>query len=62
MLPDPRTVGVMSTNPGDGPDDGQNPFKGTPFEQIFSAMGGGGGAMPDLSQLFGQLQSLPQVL
>lgn len=55
-----RTVGGMD-KPGETPDDGgQNPFKGTPFEQIFSAMGGGGGAMPDLSQLFGQLQSLLQ--
>ena len=58
----------MSTDdPGDGrPDD--NPFKGTPFEQLFGALGGGlpgamggaGGQMPDLSQLFGQLQSLLQ--
>ncbi|GAB3662481.1 zinc-dependent metalloprotease [Nocardioides korecus] len=30
----------MSSNPG-GSDD--NPFKGTPFEQIFNALGGGGG-------------------
>ena len=30
----------MSSNPG-GPDD--NPFKGTPFEQIFQALGGGAG-------------------
>lgn len=30
----------MSSNPG-GPDD--NPFKGTPFEQIFNALGGAGG-------------------
>ncbi|QBR91885.1 zinc-dependent metalloprotease [Nocardioides euryhalodurans] len=39
------------------PDDGQNPFKGTPFEQFF---GGGGGGTPDLSQLFSQLQAMMQ--
>ncbi|GGF41496.1 hydrolase [Marmoricola endophyticus] len=50
---------------------GQNPFAGTPFEQIFSAFGGGaggegmagmfggqGGQMPDLNALLGQVQSL----
>jgi putative hydrolase len=26
------------------PDEGQNPFKGTPFEQFFNALGGGAGA------------------
>jgi putative hydrolase len=36
------------------PDEGQNPFKGTPFEQFF------GGGAPDLSQLFSQLQALMQ--
>jgi len=41
----------MSTDP----DDGQNPFKGTPFEQFF-----GGGNMPDLNQLFSQLQAMMQ--
>jgi len=51
-LPDPRTVGDMSTDP----DDGQNPFKGTPFEQFFS----GGGGVPDLNQLFSQLQAMMQ--
>jgi putative hydrolase len=65
----------MNDKPGDTPDDGnQNPFKGTPFEQLFGAMGGLGGAggaggtgpgglpggMPDLNQLFGQLQFLMQ--
>ena len=30
----------MSETPGDGPDE-QNPFKGTPFEQLFSGMAGG---------------------
>ena len=41
----------MSTDP----DDGQNPFKGTPFEQFF-----GGGGVPDLNQLFSQLQAMMQ--
>ncbi|GEP38824.1 hydrolase [Nocardioides psychrotolerans] len=52
---------------GEGPDDGQNPFKGTPFEQFFSGgipglggAGGAGGAMPDLSALFGQIQAMMQ--
>lgn len=47
----------------DGPgDQGDNPFKGTPFEQIFSAMGGaqGGSGGFDLSQIFGQLQAMMQ--
>lgn len=45
----------------DAPDD-DNPFKGTPFEGLFSggAGGFGGAGMPDLSQLFGQIQSLMQ--
>ena len=52
----------MSSNPG-GPD--ENPFKGTPFEQIFNALGGTGGApgaggMPDLSALMGQMQAMMQ--
>jgi putative hydrolase len=50
----------MSTNPGEDPDGndsgGQNPFKGTPFEQLF----GGGGGAPDLGALFSQIQSLMQ--
>jgi putative hydrolase len=41
----------MSTDP----DDGQNPFKGTPFEQFFA-----GGGVPDLNQLFSQLQAMMQ--
>ncbi|WP_341928061.1 zinc-dependent metalloprotease [Nocardioides psychrotolerans] len=50
---------------GEGPDDGQNPFKGTPFEQFFAGgmpgLGGaGGGAMPDLQALFGQIQAMMQ--
>ncbi len=47
----PRTVEAMSTDP----DDGQNPFKGTPFEQFFGA-----GGVPDLNQLFSQLQAMMQ--
>src|SRR4051795_2739542 len=49
----------------DGGDGGANPFKGTPFEQIFAAFGGqmpgaGGipGGMPDLSVLMSQMQSM----
>ena len=76
----------MSSNPpddrseGDGPEDREgsqpaNPFKGTPFEQLFAAFGGaggpggpggpgaaggffGGGGMPDLSALMGQMQAM----
>lgn len=36
------------------PPDDQNPFRGTPFEQLFA------GGAPDLGQLFGQLQSMMQ--
>ena len=58
----------------DRPDD-NNPFKGTPFEQIFNALGGTGGSgglgalgglggqgggMPDLSGLMGQMQAMMQ--
>src|SRR5687768_4925321 len=77
-LPRPRTVGAMNDNPGDTPEEnpdgpekgGQNPFKGTPFEQLFGSGGLGGmpgfggipgmGGMPDLGQLFHQIQSLMQ--
>ena len=52
----------MSNTPDDpgagGPDDAQNPFKGTPFEQLFS--GGGLAGMPDLGQLLGQIQAMMQ--
>jgi putative hydrolase len=47
----------------DEPEEPQNPFKGTPFEQFFNqGMAGmaGGQGMPDLNQLFGQLQSMMQ--
>ncbi|WP_435770875.1 zinc-dependent metalloprotease [Nocardioides sp. SYSU DS0651] len=47
----------MSNQPGD---DQPNPFKGTPFEQIFGALGGGfpgpGGGMAFFQQLQGLLQ------
>ncbi len=55
----------MNDKPGETPDDGQNPFKGTPFEQFFGMLGGAGGpggpggaGMPDLNQLLGQIQSM----
>jgi putative hydrolase len=68
----------MNDNPGDTPEEnpdgpepgGQNPFKGTPFEQFFGSGGFGGmpglggmaglGGMPDLGQLFNQIQALMQ--
>src|SRR3990170_354013 len=53
----------MANNPDEGRPDDDNPFRGTPFEQLFGAMGGAlgaGGQLPDLGQLFGQLQSLLQ--
>ncbi|MFL6089063.1 MAG: zinc-dependent metalloprotease [Aeromicrobium sp.] len=48
--------------PGSTPDGGQDPFKGTPMEGLFSALGGGAGgaAMPDLGVLFGQMQHMFQ--
>ncbi len=58
----------MTNDPAERPDDDSpNPFKGTPFEQIFSALGGLAGAggagqpglsMPDLGALMSQMQSL----
>lgn len=58
----------MTNEPGERPDDDSNPFKGTPFEQIFAAFGGtlpgasggaqGGPGMPDLSMLMSQMQSM----
>ncbi|WP_139978259.1 zinc-dependent metalloprotease [Nocardioides litoris] len=54
----------------DRDDEQPNPFKGTPFEQLFSGgglnfgalggLGGPGGGMPDLGALFGQIQNLMQ--
>jgi putative hydrolase len=56
----------MTNDPEQGPDDeSSNPFKGTPFEQMFSTFGsafgsGGPGAagMPDLSMIMNQIQSM----
>src|SRR3978361_1697170 len=53
----------MSNQPDDPSKDPEdNPFKGTPFEQIFGAFGGaagqGGAGMPDLSALMGQMQAM----
>lgn len=58
----------MSNDPtGPGDDEQPNPFKGTPFEQIFGAFGSGGGlpgmGMPaglDLNALMGQMQAMMQ--
>ncbi|ABL81039.1 MULTISPECIES: zinc-dependent metalloprotease [unclassified Nocardioides] len=63
----------MNDKPGETPDEGsdpgpergQNPFKGTPFEQLFGALGGAAGGagaagLPDLGQLFSQIQFLMQ--
>ncbi|GAB3257751.1 zinc-dependent metalloprotease [Nocardioides dilutus] len=53
----------MANDPDEGRPDDSNPFRGTPFEQLFGAMGGAlgaGGQLPDIGQLFGQLQSLLQ--
>ncbi|MDP3968043.1 MAG: zinc-dependent metalloprotease [Nocardioides sp.] len=43
--------------PGPG-EDPQNPFKGTPFEHLFGGLAGGGGQMPDLNALMGQMQQM----
>lgn len=53
----------MSTGDGDdqgrGDDEQPNPFKGTPFEQLFGQLGGfGAGGAPDLSALAGQLGAM----
>ena len=55
----------MTNDPNDRPGDENNPFKGTPFEQLFSAFGGaspgagaGGAGMPDLSQFMSQMQAM----
>lgn len=53
----------MTNDPGDRPhDSGDNPFKGTPFEQMFAAFGSGpgGAGMPDLSALMSQMQAMMQ--
>jgi len=57
--------------PGSDPSNSDDPFKGTPMEGFFAAMGGAGGAgfggagfggqgVPDLSLLFGQMQQMMQ--
>ncbi|GAB4011848.1 zinc-dependent metalloprotease [Nocardioides ultimimeridianus] len=52
---------MSSGGPG-GPDDADNPFKGTPFEQIFGALGGAfggpGGGADFFSQLSRQFQEM----
>jgi putative hydrolase len=55
----------MTNDPNDSPGDENNPFKGTPFEQLFSSLGGafpgagsGGPGMPDLSMLMSQMQAM----
>ena len=54
----------MTNDPDDRPDEGSNPFEGTPFEQIFAAFSGGGAGqagaqgMPDLSMLMSQVQQM----
>src|SRR4051795_8517289 len=57
----PGDPGNNPDDPDDGGNAGGNPFKGTPFEQIFNSFGTGGlpdlGGM-DLSALMGQMQSL----
>jgi putative hydrolase len=60
-LPSAGTLEGMTNDPGDQP----NPFKGTPFEQIFAAFGGGvpgagGAGMPDFGALLGQVQAMMQ--
>ena len=59
------TLGGMDNDPSDRPGDENNPFKGTPFEQLFSSLGGafpgagsGGAGMPDLSNLMSQMQAM----
>lgn len=52
-------------DPDGNPDDADDPFKGTPMEGLFGAMGGAfggpaGGQMPDMSVLFTQMQQMFQ--
>ena len=61
-------MGPGDIEPGSDPSDSDDPFKGTPMEGLFSAMGGGAGSgagfgaagMPDLSAIFGQMQQFLQ--
>jgi putative hydrolase len=55
----------MAQPPSERPDDesgdqSQNPFSGTPFEQLFAAFGGGAGGqgVPDISALLQQVQRM----
>ncbi|MBA2464356.1 MAG: zinc-dependent metalloprotease [Nocardioidaceae bacterium] len=54
----------MTNDPADRPDDANNPFQGTPFEQMFAQFGAafgaqpGGTGMPDMSALMGQMQAM----
>jgi putative hydrolase len=55
----------MTNDPNARSGDENNPFKGTPFEQLFSSLGGafsgggtGGAGMPDLSALMSQMQAM----
>ncbi|WP_181312377.1 zinc-dependent metalloprotease [Nocardioides campestrisoli] len=63
----------MNDTPGQSGAGDENPFKGTPFEQLFGAFGGalgglggtpgggpGPGGLPDISALLGQLQGMMQ--
>src|SRR5689334_3650034 len=54
----------MSDKPGETPDEPKNPFQGTPFEQFFGAFSAGPAGstpgLPDLNQIFSQLQFMMQ--
>ncbi|HWU19987.1 MAG TPA: zinc-dependent metalloprotease [Nocardioides sp.] len=51
---------MSSGGPG-GPDDADNPFKGTPFEQIFGALGGAfGGPGGGAGDIFSRIQAMMQ--
>src|SRR5690242_10439407 len=53
--------GSGGTGGNDPAEQGENPFKGTPFEQIFASLGGGG--VPDLAGLdLGSIMSQMQAL
>ena len=53
MNDQPRGIGDGDDN--NEPDNQNNPFKGTPFEQLFGSMGAGGGDNP-FAQMFGGAQ------